>query len=113
MQCVSEAIKSLLTADDSTPDCLIKHYPYDIQSAISVYDMTTRWHSDTAVKQPELSRCYSNLKVSLSLSAHSLLFERSSFASGGQSDLTFMLLNHNRGLRQAEELITITVWMLL
>ncbi len=67
---------------------------------MSVRHLSTRWHSDTAVKQPKLSRCYSNLKVSFSLSAHSLLFERSSFASRGQSDVTFMLLNHNRGLRQ-------------
>lgn len=80
---------------------------------ISAYNFTTRWHSDTAVKQPKLSSCYSNLKVSFSLSAHSLLFERSSFASRGQSDVTFMLLNHNHHLRQGAELITITVWMIL
>lgn len=89
----------------------ITHLTHKVK--FSVYHPTTRWHSDTAVKQAKLSRCYSNLKVSFSLSALSVLFERSSFASRGQSDVTFMLLNHNRALQQGVELITITVWMMV
>lgn len=65
-----------------------------IQQPRSVYGLATRWHHDTTVKQPKPSRCYSTLKVSFSLRAHSLLFERSSFARRRQSDVAFVLPSH-------------------
>ena len=86
-----------------------------ILSPTAVRYSTTRWQADTVVEQPRLSRCDSNPKASLALPTHFFFFpvQRSSFANGGQSDVTFTLRNHNHApAQQAAELIIIRVWMI-
>lgn len=70
---VMHILRCKIIANCRWPHWVIKYYSGYSQSTGSVNHLTTRWHSETVVKHPKLSRCYSKRKVSFSLSAHSAI----------------------------------------
>ena len=84
----------------------MQYYSGNSEDTGSVCCLTTRWHSNTTVKEPMLSSCHSNVKVRFSLSVHSLLLK-------GHYLQAVDSLNPNHHLQQQEELISVTVQFML